>query len=117
MHYLLLIPVAVIFGAAFFALGRFAYSEQLKRQVKRYDICSPYPSKEYYCSPHWIYFKDDKRVFPHPETVDQLQHECDTILHVEKCRGELTDIMVVFKSKFTAVNGRLRDFNAFPRGG
>jgi len=42
MHYLLLIPIALLFGASFFALGRYAYSEQLKRQVKRYDICSPY---------------------------------------------------------------------------
>ena len=114
MHYLLLIPIALVFGAAFFGLGWYACKETMVRFLARYDILAKYPSKEYYCSPRWIYFKGNKRVFPHPESIDQFKDECDTILHVEKCRGELTDIMVVFKSKFTAINGRLRDFNAFP---
>ena len=117
MPYLLLIPIALLFGFGFFGLGWHARNVDLDRKVKRYDICSPYPSKEYYCSPHWIYFKENKRVFPSVETVDIVKHDCDTILHVEKCRGELTDLMVVFKSRFTAINGRLRDFNAFPKGG
>jgi hypothetical protein len=109
MQYLLLIPIAAIFGAAFFALGW--HSRVLSYHS---SVISQNQTREQRCSPRWIYFKADKRIFPHPETVDQLVYECDTILEVVKCRYDLTDIMVVFKSKFTAVNGRLRDFNAFP---
>ena len=111
----LLIPIAVVFGLLFFGLGWYAHKPAVGHRTSAFGQNEIGLTKEQRCSPHWIYFKDNKRIFPSVETVDIVKHDCDTILHVEKCRGELTDIMVVFKSKFTAINGRLRDFNSFPR--
>ena len=52
-----------------------------------------------------MYFKDGKRIFPNRETVSDEKHNCDTILQVLKYRGKLTDIMLVFKSKFVLMHG------------
>ena len=105
MFYLLLIPISLGFGTCFFLLGRISYAQSLRNKVKRIDYCSPYPTNEYECRPEMMYFKDGKRIFPNRETVSDEKHNCDTILQVLKCRGKLTDIMVVFKSRFTIANG------------
>lgn len=105
MIFLFLIPIVLAFGTSFFLLGRISYAEFLRNKIKVIDYCSPYPSKDYECRPEMMYFKDGKRIFPNHESISDVQRDCDTILQVLKYQGKLTDLMVVFKSRFNIVGG------------
>ena len=109
MNFLFLIPIALAFGTSFFLLGRISYAESLRNKVKAIDYCSPYPSKEYECRLEMMYFKDGKRIFPDHETISDVKRDCDTILQVLKYQGKLTDLMVVFKSRFNIVQGNPKE--------
>jgi hypothetical protein len=93
MIYLLLLPITLIFGTTFFMLGRFS-----RRPTTSIDEAVT-------SEPKFMFFKDGKRVFPSESNLQDMTHQCDVILHVVKCRWKLTDIMVVFKSRFNIVGG------------
>jgi hypothetical protein len=110
MIYLLLLPITLIFGTTFFMLGRFSRRPttdlRLPKKVRHFPSALSYSINEPVTSePKFMFFKDGKRVFPSESNLQDMIHQCDVILHVVKCRWKLTDIMVVFKSRFNIVGG------------
>lgn len=97
MIYLLLLPITLIFGTTFFMLGRFS-----RRPTTSIDEAVT-------SEPKFMFFKDGKRIFPDHETISDVKHDCDTILQVLKYQGKLTDLMVVFKSRFNIVQGNPKE--------